>query len=63
MILTQEQLNILAHVVTSPQAWADHASVTVGDEAVLAKIDKYKSAYEAESKNPSYLPRLQRVEQ
>ena len=39
--LTQEQKDILAHVVENPQAWADHA----GEEAMLAKVEKYHQAY------------------
>ena len=41
MILTQEQLNILNHVVVDGQAWADHAT----EEHMLAKVAKYKQPY------------------
>ena len=41
MILTDEQLNILNHVVVDGQAWADHAT----EEHMLAKVEKYRQSY------------------
>ena len=41
MKLTQEQLNILNHVVVDGQAWADHTI----EEHMLAKVAKYKQPY------------------
>jgi hypothetical protein len=47
MELTQNELNILAHVVIEPTAWVSHALETQGEEAVKAKIEKYKPIYES----------------
>ncbi len=44
--LTDEQRDILAHVVTDPQAWADHALDAMGEEVILDKVKKYKPAYD-----------------
>lgn len=59
MILTQEQFNILAHVVVNPQEWADHAESTIGEGAVLAKIAKYEADYLAKKDLPGYQTRVQ----
>ena len=64
MILTEEQLNILNHVVVDGQAWADHAEKTFtsekANEAMLAKVATHKLAYEKELAKGSYLNRKQR---
>lgn len=62
MKLTQEQTNVLAHIVVDPTSWANHAFETYGEEAVLAKIEKYKPMYEAalESEGSNYKNRVQR---
>lgn len=60
MNLTSEQLAILAHVVIDPQGWADHAADTVGPNAVLAKIEKYRTEYEAAVVLPGYKTRAER---
>jgi hypothetical protein len=41
MNLTNEQLNILNHVVEDGQEWADHA----GEKNMLAKVEKYRQSY------------------
>lgn len=60
MTLTTEQLAILAHVVIDPQAWADHAAATIGEDVVLAKIEKYRAAYLAAKDLPEYKTRAER---
>lgn len=60
MILTPEELNILAHVVVDPLAWADHAAATVGEYAVREKIEKYRAEYTEQSALPDYKNRSQR---
>jgi hypothetical protein len=60
MNLTNEQIAILAHVVIDPQAWVAHAINTVGEHAVLQKIDKYRNEYLAKKDTASYLTRAQR---
>ena len=42
MKLTEQQLNVLAHVVVNPVEWVNHAIETMGKDAVLAKIEKCK---------------------
>ena len=46
MEITQNDLNILAHIVIDPTAWVNHALETEGEKAVKAKIEKYKPIYE-----------------
>ena len=59
MILTDEQLNILNHVVVNGQEWADNAK----EEAhVLVKVAKYKSSYDEAVAKGNYLNRKQRDE-
>ena len=41
MNLTEEQLNILNHVVVDGQKWADNA----GEENMLVKVEKYRQSY------------------
>ncbi len=47
MQLTAEQRAVLAHVVTDPDAWADHALATIGAGAIDAKVERHKAAYQA----------------
>ena len=67
MILTEEQLNILNHVVVDGQVWADHAEKKFNAEkakaAMLAKVAKYKPAYEKELAKGNYLNRKQREDE
>jgi hypothetical protein len=56
MILTQEQLNILNHVVVDGQAWADRAT----EKNMLAKVAKYKKSYDDAVVAGNYKNRIQR---
>ena len=57
MILTNEQLNILNHVVVNGQEWADNAK----EEAhVLAKVARHKSSYDEAVTKGNYKNRKQR---
>jgi hypothetical protein len=47
MELTAEQRAVLAHVVTDPDAWAEHALATIGAGAIEAKVARHTAAYEA----------------
>jgi len=64
MILTEEQLNVLNHVVVDGQAWADQAEKTFGEdkakEAMLAKVARHKPSYDEVVKNDGYQTRKQR---
>ena len=64
MTLTEEQLNVLNHVVVDGQAWADQAEKTFGEdkakEAMLAKVARHKSSYDEAVKNNGYQTRKQR---
>jgi len=57
MKLTQRQLDVLNHVVTDGQAWADNA---IKEEHVLAKVAKYESAYDEAVAKGNYKTRKQR---
>jgi len=50
MILTQEQKDVLGHMVIDPQAWADNAEKHSGLEKatknMLAKVKKHKPDYD-----------------
>lgn len=48
MQLTDYQRSVLAHVVIDPDAWANHAIETVGEQAVIEKVERYASEYEAD---------------
>jgi len=58
MILTNEQLNILNHVVVDGQAWADNAT----EEAMLAKVARHKQSYDDAVAKGDYKNRKQRDE-
>ena len=63
MNLTQEEFNILAHVVIDPQAWAEAAEANskIDEKAALkAKVDRWRSMYMAEKDNPDYKTRAVR---
>ncbi len=60
MTLSTEQLAILAHVVVDPQAWADHAATTLGEEVVIAKIAKYRDVYLSARTLQGYKTRAER---
>ncbi len=57
MILTQRQLDILNHIVTDGQAWADNAKKA---EHVLVKVAKYEVDYDEAVAKGNYLNRKQR---
>ena len=60
MQLTQEQFDVLAHVVVDPQVWADHAESTLGTFAILEKVERYRDSYLSEKDSPDYKTRAQR---
>ena len=62
MELTIEDKAILAHVVIDPDEWVAHALVTVGEQAVTAKIEKYRADYLAKKDLPGYQTRAEREE-
>ena len=49
MILTNEQLEVLNHMVTDGQAWADHAEnhcgLELGTKHMLAKVARHQPAF------------------
>jgi hypothetical protein len=59
MKLTQRQLDVLNHVVVDGQEWADNAK----EAYVLAKIEKYESAYDEAVAKGNYQTRKQRDEE
>lgn len=63
MNLTQEEFNILAHIVIDPQTWADAAEANpkIDEKAALqAKVDRWRSSYMAEKDNLDYKNRAER---
>jgi len=60
MNLSIEDKAILAHVVTDPDAWVKHALATVGEQAITAKIEKYRADYLAKKDLPGYQTRAER---
>jgi hypothetical protein len=60
MELTIEDKAILAHVVLNPDVWVDHTLKTVGEQAVMAKIERWRPHYEAEKIKPDYKNRVER---
>jgi len=60
MELSGEDKAIIGHVVIDPDAWVDHAIVTVGEEAVTAKIEKYRADYLAKKDEKGYQTRAER---
>lgn len=62
MELTAEDRAVLAHVVIDPDTWVAHALATVGEQAVIAKIEKYRADYLAQKDSPDYKTRAEREE-
>ena len=62
MELSIEDKAIIGHVVIDPDAWIKHALVTVGEQAVTAKIEKYRDDYLAKKDLPGYQTRAEREE-
>jgi len=65
MILTQEQLDVLNHVVEDGQAWADHAEnhfgLQLGTKHMLAKVENHKTKYDQARLAGDYKNRSARV--
>jgi len=60
MELSIENKAILAHVVVDPDAWVEHALETVGESAVIQKIEKYRDDYLAKKDLPDYQTRAEK---
>ena len=60
MELTIEDKAILAHVVIDPDSWVTHAIATVGEEAVTAKIGRYRDDYLAKKDELGYQTRAEK---
>jgi hypothetical protein len=60
MELSVQEMAILAHVVPDPDAWVANALATVGEAAVMAKIDRWRPVYVSEKSKPDYKNRVQR---
>jgi hypothetical protein len=60
MELTQEDRNILAHVILDTDAWVAHSLSTVGESAVTAKIERWRTEYLAQKDLPGYMSRAER---
>ena len=64
MILTEEQLNILNHVVGDGQAWADHIEnvfdAEKAKECLLDKVARHKPEYDEEVAKSNYKNRKKR---
>ena len=64
--LTQNEKNVLAHVVVDPAAWWDHAVATgkVDEEAVLSdKVARWQQSYDTASAEAGYAPRAERTDE
>ena len=59
--MTKSELDCLAHVVTDPDAWYDHAVKTFGqqraDAMLAAKVERWWSEYIQASAQPDYKTR------
>lgn len=62
MNISVEDKAVLAHVVINPNEWVEHALNTVGEQAVTAKIEKYRAEYLAQKDLPDYKTRAEREE-
>jgi len=60
MELSTEDRAVLAHVVVDPDVWVAHALATVGEAAVIAKIERWKPEYLAQKDLPGYKNRKER---
>jgi|TARA_R110000803_G_scaffold110606_2_gene179032 hypothetical protein len=51
MVLNQNEINVLAHMVENPQAWADHAESNLGVEkgrqAMEAKVARHQASHDS----------------
>lgn len=62
LIVSDEDLAVIAHVVPDAEAWVQHAFDNLGASAVRAKIDKYRDVYVADKARlgPGYKSRAAR---
>jgi hypothetical protein len=64
--MTNEQREVLAHVVLDPEAWEAHAIETFGAERaaemLAAKVARWRGNYEAAKVVANYKPRRKREE-
>lgn len=60
MVLSAEDKAVLAHVVIDPDAWVAHALATVGEWAIVAKIERYRVDYLAKKDLAGYQTRAER---
>ena len=60
MEITNEDRAILNHVVIDADEWISHALATVGEWAVIEKINRYRSDYLAQKDKPGYQTRAER---
>lgn len=64
--LTEIEAAVLAHVVSNPQAWADHCFSTFSaeraEETITAKVSRWRQAYETAlaAEGANYKTRAQR---
>ena len=55
-----EDITVLAHVVVDPDAWVAHAQATVGEWAIVAKIERWRPDCLAHKDDPGYQTRAER---
>lgn len=63
-MLTQDQIDVLAHMVIDPAQWYADAISNLGPEnaavALQQKIDRWRPEYEAQKVSPEYKNRAER---
>lgn len=61
MILTEEQFNVLAHVVIDPNAWYEHVCNRYDEVSARImmeqKVSKHSAAYKEAASKPGYKTR------
>lgn len=64
LTMTNQQREVLAHVVLDPDEWLTGAVAALGEEsanaALVAKVARWQSSFEAARTAPDYAPRAQR---
>lgn len=62
--MTQEEKDVLAHIVENPQAWYAHCVVKFGlksaKQMLKAKVKRWRSKYEQARNLPGYQTRAER---
>jgi hypothetical protein len=61
--LTDNERNVLAHVVIDPDGWWTHANDVVKideEEALAAKVARWQAPYDTASIDPDYKTRAER---